>query len=204
MNGLKKVRPFWNAAFSYTPLWRRELWILSQIDSVAQEGARWEQVLKTEDKINQHQASKSLEKMKPWQGRPISTHCGIYRTPQRWGEAGNGIRLKEVLLFLLVCWFARKAAGLWPCLSCWIFPLCPDKEDNGCMRQGPRCSALGAISRQFISLPTVQCFPTRTEILPNTLATRQPQWIPCVFTGILTQKCASIGEKLKNTNKQGK
>lgn len=154
--------------------------------------------------MNQHQTSKSLGRIKPWLGCLISTHCGMCRTPQRRGEAGNGIRLRKPSSSRWVGVLVQHTGLLaWPCLSRWTFPLCPVKENNSCVWQSPKCSVLGAISRQFISLPTVQCFLTEAETLPDILTARRPERIPRIFTGILTQKCTSVGKKLKKHKQTG-
>ena len=98
--GLETSQAFLNEASPHTSVcrsWGR----LLQIDLGAQKGVRWEDVLETQNKVNWWQTSKSLEGTSPGQTAPCQALWDM-QDPQRWGEAGNGIRLKEAL-FLSWC-----------------------------------------------------------------------------------------------------
>lgn len=151
-----------------------------------------------------------------WEGHalvrlPRINHCGTCRTPQRWGEAGKGIRLKEALLFLLVCWFSTQ--GCWPGplpFMLDIFHRAQRERTMAARRRVPEAQPQEPSPANSSHFELFSIFPREltsypTHWPPDSLSRAFPAaaLIPSVFTRILTQKCTSIGKKLKKQTNRG-
>lgn len=114
------------------------------------------------------------EKRGPGETSPYQATVRCTGHPRGSMKQVKGMRLKETFLFLLGCWLSTWVLAL-PTFRVGHFLLCSDRKRKHCTKKNPRYSGLGATFRQFISLPTVQCFSMRPETLTNMLATRQPE-----------------------------